>query len=339
MVIRVNIPQNEYDIVIERGLLSKIGAELDPMKKYLVVTDDGVPSQYAKAILSSCPNASCLVIKQGDPNKNLKQYEEVLTKLSELHFTRNDVLIALGGGMVGDLAGFAASSYMRGIDFINIPTTLLSQVDSSIGGKVAVNLNGIKNIVGAFYQPKKVFIDPDTLDTLSDRLFYEGLVEAIKMAATSDAKLFEDIERCPDIHAHIEDIIARALLIKKSVVEGDVKESGPRMVLNFGHTVGHAIETLGKGAFFHGEAVGIGMFYASEGEAKKRIEKLLLRFGLPIDDPFKSEELLGVLAHDKKKRGSEITLCLVEEIGKSRLVATSLEEIEQRIERRKAHEE
>ncbi|MBO6286296.1 MAG: 3-dehydroquinate synthase [Bacilli bacterium] len=335
MVIQINIPGNEYEILIERGAIQDVKSYILDERKILVVTDDGVPSIYADAVVSQFSHAYKLVIKQGDANKNLRQYEDVLNALSQHAFTRSDVLIAVGGGMVGDLAGFAAATYMRGIDFYNIPTTLLSQVDSSIGGKVAVNLSGIKNTVGAFYHPKRVFIDPDTLNTLDQRLFNEGLVEVIKMAATNDARLFEDIEHCQDAKSNIEDIIARALLIKKAVVESDPKEKGPRMVLNFGHTVGHAIETLGKGKYYHGEAVAMGMLYTSDNEAKTRIENLLSRLGLPLKDEFSTPELMGVIAHDKKAKSGGVTLCLVDQIGSSKLVSTPLEEIEQRIARRK----
>ena len=339
MVIRVNIPKNEYDIVVARGVLNQVKDLLDVNRKVLVVSDDGVPSSYVDKVLSQCPSAAKLILLQGDSNKSLSQYEKVLSCLSDLGFSRHDALIAVGGGMVGDLAGFAAATYMRGIDFYNIPTTLLSQVDSSIGGKVAVNFGGAKNTVGAFYQPKKVLIDPDTLGTLSERLFYEGLVEAIKMAATNDADLFELIEKSEDIHQDIERIIVRALQIKREVVESDPKEKGPRMVLNFGHTVGHAIETLGKGRYYHGEAVGIGMLYTSSGEAKKRIETLLTRFGLPTHDEFGKEELMAVLSKDKKKKGKGITLCLVDNLGEAKLLPTPLEEIEALIDRRKNDEE
>lgn len=339
MVIRVDIPGQAYDIVIARGALKEASRHFDLDRKVLVVSDEGVPSPYVEEVLSQCPMGKKLILRQGDANKNLSQVEAVYSSLSENGFSRGDAVIALGGGMIGDLAGFAASTYMRGIDFYNIPTTLLSQVDSSIGGKTGVNFNGIKNIVGAFYQPKKVLIDPDTLSSLSPRLFAEGLVEAIKMAATNDASLFEKIEHSADIHADIEDIIVGALKIKKSVVEIDPKEKGPRMVLNFGHTVGHAIEALGKGEYFHGEAVGIGMLYASSGEAKKRIRNLLLRHDLPTQDEFDVESLMEVLSHDKKKGKGGVTLCLVEEIGQAKLVPASFEEIRARIARRKSDEE
>ena len=339
MVIEVNIPGNEYPIHIGKGLLEQADKMFSLNRKVLLVSDDGVPTKYVKTLAKVCPNSTILILKQGDANKNLAQYEKVLSVLSDNAFTRKDALIAVGGGMVGDLAGFAAATYMRGIDFYNVPTTLLSQVDSSIGGKVAVNLNGIKNIVGAFYQPKGVLIDPLTLDSLDDRLFNEGLVEAIKMAATNDPELFAFIENSKDARADVEHIIEGALRIKKSVVEIDPRENGPRMVLNFGHTVGHAIETLGKGRYYHGEAVAMGMRYVISKEVEKRIMPLLSHLGLPVRDEFNAEELISIIRHDKKARDKGVNLCLLDELGKPRIELTSMQEMERRIRRIKENEE
>jgi 3-dehydroquinate synthase len=180
------------------------------------------------------------VIPQGEKNKNFETYKFLLEVLSENEFTRNDCIVAVGGGVVGDISGFTASTYMRGIDFYNIPTTLLSQVDSSIGGKTAIDFYGYKNTVGAFYQPKAVVIDPDVLKTLPKRQLNNGLCESIKMAATSDKELFNLIKN-GGAYDNIETVIEKSLKIKKAVVENDEKEVGLRRVLNFGHTVGHAV--------------------------------------------------------------------------------------------------
>ena len=195
MIVKVNLPINAYEIKIERGILNKADEELNLNRKVMIVTDDGVPSKYAELLKTKCRDAFVFVLKQGEESKNLDNFAAIEKALLENNFSRKDCVVALGGGVVGDLSGFAASCFMRGIDFYNIPTTVLSQVDSSVGGKTAVDFNGVKNIVGTFYQPKKVLIDPDVLNTLSDRQKANGLVEAIKMAATFDEALFEIFEK------------------------------------------------------------------------------------------------------------------------------------------------
>ena len=230
--------------MVERGVLQKAGELLDLDRKVLVVTDDGVPAIYAKTILSQCREGVLVTLPAGESTKNFDSFRMLLSKMLEASFTRKDCVVAVGGGVVGDLSGFAAACYMRGIDFYNIPTTLLSQVDSSIGGKTAIDLDGVKNIVGAFYQPKKVLIDPDTLKTLDKRQFSAGMAEVIKMALTSNANLCALIRDSKDPEEDLEEIIVSALQIKKDVVEQDPKENGLRKILNFGHTIGHAIESL-----------------------------------------------------------------------------------------------
>ena len=223
MKLTVELSEKSYDIIIERGALKKIGDLLPLGRRVLVVTDSGVPSEYAKTVADAAKDGYILTLPQGEENKNLGSFELILSALLEHSFTRTDCVVAVGGGVVGDMAGFAAACYMRGIDFYNIPTTLLSEVDSSIGGKTAVDYKGVKNIVGAFYQPKRVVIDPDTLKTLSARHISAGLAEAIKMAATSDAELFEAIrtgiyvdEACPTgeyVHKKRAEYLERAIYI------------------------------------------------------------------------------------------------------------------------------
>jgi 3-dehydroquinate synthase len=249
-----------YDIILERGALQKVNELLDLDRKVLIVTDDGVPEAYAKVVASQCKEAEIVTIPQGEQSKNIENWSMLLKALVENNFTRSDCVVAVGGGVVGDLAGFAASSFMRGIDFYNIPTTLLSQVDSSIGGKTAVDFMGYKNLVGAFYPPKKVVIDPYTLRTLPQRQLTNGLCESIKMGLTSDKELYEIIAKNDLDDDTLDEIIYRSLLIKKAVVEADEREGGLRKVLNFGHTIAHAIESInGLEKYYHGECVGIGM--------------------------------------------------------------------------------
>ena len=307
-----------YDISIGNGLLSEADRIFDLKRKVLVVTDSGVPVEYARAILSRCGEGHLLVIPQGEESKTLESFESILSALLDAGFTRSDAVVAVGGGVVGDISGFAAACYQRGIDYYNVPTTLLSQVDSSVGGKTAVNFHGIKNIVGAFHHPAGVLIDPRTLLTLSPRLFSEGMAEVVKMAATSDAELFRLLENCDDPKPLLPEIIAAALRIKIAVVEQDPEEKDLRAVLNFGHTIGHAIEAASAGSFFHGEAVAAGMLYAAEGEAAARIEALLRKFSLPVSDPFTTEELLRFALRDKKRSGQAVKLVRVDTIGQFR---------------------
>lgn len=324
-----------YDITIARGALPLASGLFNLDRKVLVVTGEGVPKEYSRAILGQCSEGYLLSLPDGEEHKTLASVELILEALLEHGFTRSDAIVAAGGGVVGDTAGFAAACYMRGIDWYNVPTTLLSQADSSVGGKTGVNFHGIKNIVGAFKQPSGVLIDPATLDTLSPRLFSEGMAEIIKMAATSDAALFRKLEDTVDPGPSMEEILASALRIKISVVEADPHEAGLRAVLNFGHTLGHALEGAGKGKYFHGEAVAIGMMYMSSGEAAGRIENLLRRYGLPTGDSFSTEELMAFASHDKKKRGGKIKLVKLKEIGSFTFEEATPEELKSIIQARK----
>lgn len=311
-VIAVKTSQGGYDIIFGRGTHLTASKYLSLDRRVLVVTDDGVPAQYASVVAKQCKNGYVLTLKQGEATKNLDSFKQILSKLCELGFTRTDCVVAVGGGVVGDLAGFASACYMRGIDFYNIPTTVLSQIDSSIGGKTAIDFEGYKNIVGAFYQPKRVIIDPDLLLTLDGRQISNGLAEAVKMAATNDEQLFCDIE---SKKLSIDDIICRAILIKKAVVEADEKETGLRRVLNFGHTLAHAVESAAAGELLHGECVAIGMVAICKGEVKSRIESVLSKLGLPTKHNFELSQLVDMLKHDKKASGDKITVVTVKKIG------------------------
>ena len=259
-MIRMELGNSSYHIELERGNLEKAGQLLNLNRKVMIITDEGVPIIYANKIAEQSKESYIKVVSQGERSKSFDTVEDILKEMLHHQFTRKDCVVSVGGGVIGDLGGFVASIYMRGIDFYNVPTTVLSQVDSSIGGKTAINLDGIKNIVGAFYQPKAVLIDPNTLDTLSERQIINGLFEAIKMGATSDKTLFELFLR-DDWREHLDTIITRSLLVKKYVVEQDEKESHLRKILNFGHTIGHGFESAAHGRYLHGECVAIGMLY------------------------------------------------------------------------------
>lgn len=332
MIVPVKTDTWNYDIVLEPGAIKKTGELLNLNRRVLVVTDSGVPAQYAETVAAQCGEAAIVTIPQGEQSKCFDELRHLLSEMLDKSFTRVDCVVAVGGGVVGDLSGFAASCYMRGVDFYNIPTTLLSQVDSSIGGKTAIDFGGVKNIVGAFYQPKKVIIDPEVLETLSRRQLMAGLAEAIKMAATNDAELFELIENSADLTADLPQIIYRALMIKKSVVEQDPRETGLRKVLNFGHTIGHAVESFNAGKLLHGECVALGMIPMSGDNAAARIKSVLEKYGLPSKIGQSVEELMPFLKHDKKMASDGIAAVIVDEIGSFRLCRMSADEILSRLE-------
>ena len=326
-----NLQKDSYDILIGCSLLSHAREYFNLDRKVLILTDDGVPLEYADKIASQCKDPFVFIIGQGEENKSFDNFQAVLNFLANNKFTRTDCVVAVGGGVCGDLAGFVASSYMRGIDFYNVPTTLLSQVDSSIGGKVAINLEKYKNTVGAFYQPKAVLIDPETLLTLDIRQIRAGLVESLKMATTSDPDLFEIFESGEYLN-DIEDVIIRSLLIKKGVVERDVNEKGERKILNFGHTIGHAIESTTP--LIHGEAVALGMLFMCGENVRARLLTIIDEMGLPLDTQINKEELYDFILRDKKADGDKITITLVDEIGKAELKKLPIENIKDLIDPR-----
>lgn len=329
MELRVNIKDHAYDIILMRGALDEVGKYLDLKRKVLIVTDTGVPEEYAKKVLSQAKDGFVVTVNQGEESKSLDTYKKILEYMVEKSFTRSDCVVAVGGGVCGDLAGFVASGYMRGIDFYNIPTTLLSQLDSSIGGKVAVNLGGVKNIVGAFYQPKRVIIDPNTLKTLDKRQTMAGLCEGIKMAATMNKELFELIEGSKDLEKDLDTIILESLKLKKAVVEEDPTEKGIRKVLNFGHTIGHAIESHESlGGLLHGECVGLGMLPLASSNACKRIKAVLEKYSLPTKIDVKASDLIEYIRRDKKAKGDTVTLVYVNTLGTYEFINKDINEIE-----------
>ena len=319
MTLSMNLGADSYDIIIEHGALAKASEYLNLNRKVLIVTDSGVPAEYADTIAAQCKTPTKIVVPEGEDSKGFPTFELLCRTMLENGFTRTDAVVAVGGGVVGDLSGFASASYMRGIDFYNIPTTLLSEVDSSIGGKTAMNLGGVKNIIGAFHQPKRVLIDPDVLKTLPPRQIANGLAEAIKMAATFDAEFFSLLET-EDILASLDTVIERSLMIKKSVVEQDEKESGLRRVLNFGHTLGHGIASLfSMRDLYHGECVALGMLPLCAPAVRDRLVRVLARVGLPTEVEMDLDVVLDAVAHDKKMEGDSIHYVYVPEIGQFEL--------------------
>ena len=338
---KVDLAGAGYDIIVCRGAIDLAAARIVRKdRKVCVVTDSGVPKEYSDKLLASLGEGATLhVFPAGEENKTFDTLLGVLRTMLDAGFSRSDCVVALGGGVVGDLAGFAAATYMRGIDFYNIPTTLLSQVDSSVGGKTAVDLDGYKNMIGAFHQPRAVFIDPDLLASLPDRHIRAGLCEALKMGATSDPILFslfekENVLTSPEL---IEEIIIRAVKAKRDVVEKDEREGGLRKVLNFGHTLGHAIETSSGLSLLHGECVALGMIPMCESaELKERLKSALAGIGLDtnaakhISD---KAQLLEALRHDKKSAsGGKISAVLLKNIGEFEFTSLTPEEIIERLD-------
>jgi len=314
-VLHMDLGADSYDIIIERGALQRTGELLDLNRKVLVLTDDGVPAEYARTVANRAEKGFVFTVPQGEDSKGIPTFSSVLSEMLKLGFSRKDAVVAVGGGVVGDLAGFVASAYMRGIDFYNIPTTVLSQVDSSIGGKTAVNLDGIKNIVGAFYQPKRVIVDLDLLSTLPDRQISNGLAEAVKMSLTSDAELFELFEK-GNITDSMDEIITRSLMIKKNVVEQDEKEQGLRKILNFGHTIGHGVESFERlNGLYHGECVALGMIPMVSDELRPRLIKVLKSLNLPTSVKLDADEVYKAMTHDKKGEGDTVTVTTVSAPG------------------------
>ncbi len=332
MVIPVNTFGESYDITLQSGALDKASEVFDLDRRVFILTDSGVPAGYAERIAAQSKWAHIKRIRQGEKSKCFEVLRSILSDMLSCGLGRDDCLVAVGGGVVGDMGGFAAASYMRGVDFYNVPTTLLAQVDSSVGGKTGINLDGVKNIVGAFYQPRAVLIDPETLDTLSPRYFSEGLAEAIKMAVTCDRELFELIEGCADIKAALPEIIERALRIKASVVEADPYEKGIRRVLNFGHTVGHAIESVNMGALLHGECVALGMLPMCDVSVRARLTAVLEKYALPTEITNTPAELLPFIERDKKRSRGAINAVFAPALGTFEIRPVSTEEIEKRLE-------
>ncbi len=327
MKINVKTSHSNYDIIIENGAFSGIVSHIQDLvhnKKVFVVTDDNVDRLYGEALCNMLSEYeySKLVLPHGETTKSLEYLNKIYSAMASFGMSRTDILIAFGGGVIGDLAGFAASTFLRGIEFIQVPTTLLSQVDSSVGGKVAIDLPEGKNLVGSFYPPARVIIDPDMLSTLPERVFSDGMAEVIKYGAIRDKELFDHLFGDIDIGWVIE----RCVNIKKTVVQNDEFDTGERMILNFGHTFGHVVEKLtGYTSYTHGEAVAIGMLRITEkseamgitkrGTASK-LKELLSKYNLVFDSfAFNPADARGVLTLDKKSTGDYINYIMITDIG------------------------
>lgn len=355
MIVKVDVPNHSYDITIEKGSIGAVGQWISNLwkpQKIVIITDNHVGALYAEKVklsLESCHfEVAVFDFLEGEASKNLVTVEKAYEFLSRFGMTRSDGIIALGGGVVGDLAGFVASTYMRGIHFVQLPTSLTAQVDSSIGGKTGVNTSTAKNMVGTFYQPDGVLIDPDTLETLGDRELIEGMGEVIKYAFIKDVELYNLLNQMigdtSSILENAERIIYHSCQVKRTMVVEDEMDNGIRLLLNFGHTIGHAIELIaGYGQVMHGEAVAIGMVQISKVAESKGlvqtgltddISRLNNKFGLPQTyEKWDEEALYNALTHDKKARGKQINIVLVPKVGEAIIYPIPIEQMKEFLEK------
>lgn len=336
MELTVHLGEKSYPIKIARGILkeaSKYIADVCPRGKIMIVSDDSVFALYGETLLQELRGRyECFqtVIPHGESSKSFQMLPTIYSAMLEAKMSRSDLVIALGGGVVGDLTGFAAATYMRGVPYVQIPTSLLAQVDSSVGGKTAVDLPEGKNLVGAFYHPKLVLIDPDVLDTLPERYLIDGMGEVIKYGCIKDRELFDRIRNAGSFEGlkpQMTEIIYRCVDIKRQVVEQDQFDVGERMLLNFGHTLAHAIEQYYHyERESHGEAVAIGMYQITKISEEKgltkqgcavQIQNTLKQYGLPTECGIEMEALLAAVKHDKKNLNHCLNLVLLKEIGDS----------------------
>lgn len=325
---------NGYEILIQRGIIKNCAEHIRKVtaaERALIISDSNVYKIYGETVKNSLEQngfrAFSHIFPAGESSKNLDTVNGMIKALCEAELSRGDIVVALGGGVTGDMAGFASAIYLRGINFVGIPTSLLSQVDSSVGGKVGCDLSFGKNLIGAFHNPLLVLIDPNTINTLPARYKNDGIGEIIKCGFIKSEELVSKLEECKKFDDMLEDAVYRCVDIKRQVVENDFTEKGERMLLNFGHTLAHAIEKYENyEGMAHGEAVGVGMLYITRASEKfaetkigtaNRIEALLKKFSLPISTTAKVSELTKIMLHDKKRRGDSLNLVLVSETGKS----------------------
>ena len=332
-----------YNIVIDKGILPKSGdmiKEVTSAERVAVITDDTVDKLYSDVVMKSLSDAGFetfkFVFPHGEKSKNISTFSSILEFLAESGLTRTDALVALGGGVVGDVAGFAAASYLRGIDFIQIPTTLLACVDSSVGGKTAIDLKAGKNLAGAFYQPKLVIADFETLSTLTDGIFADGMAEVIKYGVIFDKAFFEFL-RDNEAKDNLQYAITSCVELKRDIVNADEKEKGVRALLNFGHTVGHAIEKCSGYKIPHGSAVAVGMVIISRAAYKCSfcdenyadiIASLNKKYSLPVSTDFSANELSSAAMADKKRTGDKIKLIIPEALGNCVIKSVPTSELE-----------
>lgn len=345
--LQVKLKNKNYNIYIEKDILNSMGKYIKRIytgQKIAVVTDGNVDKLYSNVLINSLTAegfvVSKVVIEPGERSKNINTLTDIYKKFCDSKIRRSDLIIALGGGVVGDITGFASSTYLRGVKYVQIPTTLLAQIDSSVGGKVAVDLPWGKNLIGNFYHPEAVFIDPNVLTSLSDKFFNDGMGEVIKYGFIKSSNFIDELIKYKnknELLENIEDIIYRCCSIKKELVQKDEFDTGDRMLLNFGHTVGHAIEKVfNYNKYTHGECVAFGMAhitrkseefgYTMEGTSEV-MKKILKQYGLSYDVPkFDKKEVFDAITLDKKTTLDDINVILLKKIGEAHIVKLKLEE-------------
>ena len=333
--------KNPYEVLIGKGILNELGTVLKSVvkaEKAVIITDDNVDRIYSQKVKEILQEAGFEVLKfvfiHGEKHKTMDTVSDILEYMAQNNVTRTDCIVALGGGITGDVSGYCAASYLRGIDFVQVPTTFLAAIDSSVGGKTGVNLKAGKNLAGAFYQPKAVICDTDTFKTLPEENFKEGVAEAIKYGIICDRELFDTLSK--STQWNIEQVIERCVSIKSDIVSEDEFDTGKRQLLNLGHTIGHAIEKCTDFSITHGIAVGIGMAMISEAsdklgwskeETNTKIVNALKNNGLLTECEAGADELLEAMAKDKKRKGGFITLVIPESIGNSVLKKIPIDEL------------
>lgn len=347
-ILNLTLKDNSYDIKIQQGLLQHIGRFISSWyksKNIAVITDSNVDALYGDKLFHTLKQydykVSKIVVSPGEQSKSMNILNSVYNQLTEHGITRNSLIIAFGGGVVGDLTGFAAATFMRGVPYVQIPTTVMSQLDSSIGGKTAVNIEAGKNLAGCFYQPKAVYIDTLLLNTLPARFFSDGLAEAVKYSAIKDIELFNKLSKMKskdEIKDNINEIIYSCASIKCKIVSADEFDKGERMLLNFGHTIAHGIEKLyDYKAYTHGEAVSLGMLIISKNSesmgltekgSTEAIAELLAKCCLPtIHDKIDKDKLLNIIKTDKKSEEAYINLILLKKLGSAYIYKASKAEL------------
>lgn len=334
---------NNYQVIIGAGLLQNIGNAVSNVVKpckAAIVSDSNVFPLYGEAVITRLQDAGFQVVRfifpAGEESKNGTIYLELLNFLAECQLTRSDCLIALGGGVVGDMTGFCAATYLRGIAYIQVPTTLLAAVDSSVGGKTAIDLPAGKNLAGAFYQPRLVLCDTDTLNTLPQDIFRDGCAEVIKYGVLYDPDLFSHLAQY-GLGFHREEVIARCVELKRDVVGEDEFDRGARQKLNLGHTIGHGVEAQSQFSISHGSAVAIGMAIVSraaaskgicESQTKDKILSVIQQFGLPTATTYNAQQLFSSALSDKKRSGGTVNLIVPESIGSCAIMPTAISDLE-----------
>lgn len=309
-------------------------------KNTVIVTDKNVEKFYLnkckKSLEDAGFNTEVFVVNPGEESKSIETYINLINFLAEIPLTRTDFLVALGGGVVGDLTGFAAATYLRGIDVVQVPTTVLAAVDSSVGGKTAVNLEAGKNLLGAFHQPVLVYSDTDTFNTLPKEIYRDGMAEVIKYGMIEDAEFFEFLKDKKRTEENISDVVKKCVDIKRKFVEEDEFDTGVRQLLNFGHTIGHAIEKASDFEISHGDAVAKGMHLICKISAKlgwcdievsEEADKILKTYGFDLEVPFTKEELTDIMLSDKKRKGDYVDLVIPVRIGKCVLKRITIKEL------------